>query len=414
MDNISNKEKQIFRDLAQQYMEVAALPVQKEKIRLWKALNSGKMQRPMVVIDQLPLTELDRTGELNCIIKNPFWRNLEYSLRYDLYRWRHFPVDMVLDPYITIPMAIHNSGYGISPKVNLLQSDSSYVASQHFENQLQELEDLEKIKDMVITHDDEQSKQRLDQAADILHGIAPVKLSGGIQFHLGVWDTLSQLMGVENIYYDFIDRPEFLHTAMERITQATIAGIEQANKLNVSNDTINVCHCSYIYTDELLPDSGAGKGPVSKNCWSFGLAQLFSSVSPTLFAEFEIPYIFRMAEYFGMLYYGCCDRMDDRLEWVKKIPNVKKISCSPWSNRNNFAANIGPDLIMSNKPSPAFVATDIMDGDAIRRDIRETIDAARQNQVNLEFILKDISTIRNQPERLDMWAKIAMEEVSAY
>ena len=207
---------------------------------------------------------------------------------------------------------------------------------------------------MAISCDEELSKRWLLQAEDIFSGIAPVRQSGGLQFHLGIWDVLSTLMGVENIFYDLIDRPEFIHAALERITSSVIAGIEQANKLEVCNAAANICHCSYIYTDSMLPDFETGKRNVSQNSWAFGMAQLFTSVSPGFTEEFEIPYISRMAEYFGMIYYGCCDRLDDRLDIVKRIPHIKKVSCSPWSNRNIFAENIGPELIMSAKPSPAL------------------------------------------------------------
>ena len=164
----------------------------------------------------------------------------------------------------------------------------------------------------------------------------------------------------------------------------------------------------------MLPDFGAGKGPTSQNSWAFGLAQLFTTVSPDFFNEFEMPYITRMAKHFGMIYYGCCDRMDDRLEFVKKIPNVKKVSCSPWSDRNNFAANIGPDLIMSSKPSPAFIASESVNWDVVKDDLKATIYAAKSNGVNLEFILKDISTVHHQPERITKWAEIAMQLVENY
>ena len=251
----------------------------------------------------------------------------------------------------------------------------------------------------------------MEEAAQVFEGIAPILQSGGTQFHLGVWDTISMLMGVENAYIELMDRPEFIHAIMEKFTHSVLNGIDEANKLGIVNDNINICHCSYIYTDELLPDFGQGKGPHSENCWAFGLAQLFSSVSPSITEEFELPYVTRMAEKFGMIYYGCCDRLDDRLDIVKRIPHVKKISCSPWSDRENFAEKIGPTIIMSNKPTPALVATDTLDEEEIRKDIRRTIDAAKKNNVNLELILKDISTVRYQPQRLTRWAEIAMEEV---
>ena len=82
---------------------------------------------------------------------------------------------------------------------------------------------------------------------------------------------------------------------------------------------------------------------------------------------------------FGAIYYGCCDRLDDRLNVIEKLPQVRKISCSPWSDRERFAANLDRKrYVMSNKPSPAFLATPSLEEDAIRADLRRTIRAARE------------------------------------
>ncbi|HHW47749.1 MAG TPA: hypothetical protein GXX14_03915 [Clostridiaceae bacterium] len=415
--HISSMDKEVLRKLGQQYMDIAMLPVHKEKVGLWKALNRSKMQRPMVCIDQLPWNELiaKAPDELACLVEDPFFRGVEWMLRQKIYMWNHFPVDMVIEPYITIPKDVKNSGYGLTENSEVLAlSEGSTAPSRHFNRVLKDYEDIEKIKDMEITVDNEMSELHFQQAKDIFEGVAPVIQGHGIQFHLGVWDYLTTLMSVEDAYIEIMDRPEFIHACMNRITEATIAGIRQANELQVHDDIANTCHCSYIYTDELLPDFGMGKGPVSKNCWAFGMAQLFTSVSPKTTEEFELPYITRMAEYFGMIYYGCCDRMDDRLDIVKKIPNVKKVSCSPWSDRKNFAEKIGDKLIMSNKPSPAYIAEDTVDWDAVKADLQYTVDLAKANNVNLEIILKDISTVRFEPERLTKWAEIAMEIVENY
>jgi len=413
---ISIYDKKVLQEIGARYMEIATLPVQKEKIGLWKALNRSKMARPMVTINNIPWHELNHNGELDCMVENPYWRDVELELRKAVYQWKHFPVDRVLDPFIIIPMAIPKweQEYGIDQKEELCSLDSANdVVAHHYENQLQTMDDIKKLKDLPITHDTERSKLLCEQGRNIFSGIAAIKMRG-VQFHLGIWDYVSSRMGVEDIFYNLIDRPEFIHTILNKLTDATLYGIKQANDLKIHDDITNICHCSHIYTDELLPDSGAGKGPVSKNCWAFGLAQLFTSLSPDMFEEFEVPYITKMAEQFGMIYYGCCDRLDDRLDLVKKIPNVRKVSCSPWSKREAFAEKIGKDLVMSNKPNPAFIATSLVDYDEIRKDLAYTCELARKNNVNLELILKDISTVRYEPERLTRWAEIAMEVVENY
>ena len=412
--SVSKEEKQILRKLGATLMSIASLPIQKEKINLWKSLNRSQMQRPMVCMEQLPWNELSGTGELTCFVKDAFWKEVEWDLRTKIYKWNHFPLDMVLEPFITIPKTILSSGYGLTATVQKLElSEGSTAPAQHFTDILNEFEDIEKIKDIHFTVDTEQTELHLNEAKDIFEGIAPIIQGHGKTFHLGVWDYLTMLMGIENAFIDILDRPEFIHACMERITEATLAGIHEANELAIHDDIANQCHCSYIYTDELLPDCGKGKGSVSKNSWAFGLAQLFTSVSPKITEEFELPYITRMAEQFGMIYYGCCDRLDDRLDIIKKIPNLKKVSCSPWSNRKNFAEQIGPKLIMSNKPTPAFLAGDSVDWDVIKADLQNTVDLAKANGVNLELILKDISTVRCKPERLEKWADIAMNVVQS-
>ncbi len=409
---VSVQEKEVLRSLGAQYMDIATLAVHKEKMLLWKALNRRKMQRPMVVMDQLPWNELNVNDVLTCVTQDPFLREVESSLRKTIYMWQHFPVDMVIEPFITVPQAIHCTDYGLHPNVDKLSlAEGDTAPSQHFTRVLKEFEDIERIKDLKVTVDIAKNQERMQVAHDIFDGVAPLVQSHGLQFHLGIWDYLSQVMPVEDCYLELMDRPEFMHACMDRLTEATIAGIKQANELSVHNEISNTCHCSYVYTDELLPEFGQGKGPVSKNSWAFGLAQLFTAVSPKVTEEFELPYITKMAEYFGMIYYGCCDRLDDRLEIVKRIPNVRKVSCSPWSDRKRFAENIGSKLILSNKPTPAFIAMASVDWDEVKRDLQLTVDLAKANQVNLELILKDISTVRHEPERLSRWAEIAMEVV---
>lgn len=409
--NISQKDIEILRELGKEYMEVASLPIQRQKMNIWKSFNAcDKSARPMIIIDQLPWNELNDKGELTLQVEDPFFRGIEWNLRSTLYKWRHFPVDMVIEPFITIPKAVNNSGYGLRSQDDSLGDLDATARSHHYINVLQDEEDVEKIKDMVITVDDAASQDRLETAKMIWDGIAPVILGHGIGFHLGVWDRLSEYMGVENIYCDLYDRPEFLHACMRRITDSTIAGIKQANELKVHDDIVNVCHCSYIYSDELLPDFGKGLGSTSDKCWSMGLAQLFGFVSPAVTEEFELPYIQEMAKYFHSIYYGCCDRLDDRMDLVFQIPNVRKISCSPWSKKEPFAEQLqGKNIIMSNKPNPAFLAGSY-DEDLIRKDIRETMDIAKKYGVKVELIMKDISTVNNTPERLTRWAEIAMEE----
>ena len=158
-----------------------------------------------------------------------------------------------------------------------------------------------------------------------------------------------------------------------------------------------------------LPKEGAIA--VSGNAWAFGLAQLFTSVSPAITDEFEVAYMKRIFPYYGAIYYGCCDRLDDRLDIIAKLPKIRKISCSPWSIPEPFAEKMPDYCAMSVKPNPAFLAGESLDEASIRKEIRRAIAAAKNYNRSVEFILKDITTVRNNPQRLWRWQEIAMEEV---
>ena len=400
-------EKENLKTLAKKYAEIAWLPAQQERIELWKALNRGAMKRPMIVFDQLPWHELNDDGSLTLTTEDPFWRGMENFMRMTIYKWNRFSADMVVEPVLPVPMAVAGAHYGIHTEEENIATDSKNdVVSHRYHNQLVNDEDVLKIKDMDVKHDEDETERRLNEAEDLFNGIIQVRPKGVI-FHLGSWDKISTMMGVTQAYTDLVDRPEFIHKIMRRFTDATLKGIGQINKLKAYDCNENTCHCSYVYTDDLLPGVSEGRGMETENSWAFGLAQLFSSVSPAMTEEFEFPYISELAAHFGGIYYGCCDRLDDRIDLVKQIPNVKKVSCSPWSVREAFAERLGGGLVMSAKPSPAFIAGSAPDYKTVASDLTRTVKAAEKYNVRLEIILKDISTVNYEPERLTEWSKIA-------
>lgn len=405
---VSTKDRETLRTLADRYMGYALSERNCEKRELWRALNNLHMQKPMITIDQMPWHELNTDGSLSCTVENPLFRSIEWQLRSEIYKWEHLPADMVLNPYIILPRALANTGFGLSTR--RLDHDSTGMIQSHlFEDQLAEMEDAEKIKNPVLTLDRDAECENMAQAEEIFAGIAPVKY-GGVMLHSGIWDSITFWKGVESCYIDLIDRPELIHAIMRRFTDAFIAQIDQINALGVYDITSNLCHCSHTFDDRLPPETGDPGHPTTHDGWTFTMAQLFTSVSPAVNEEFEVPYLTEILSHFGSVYYGCCERLDDRLDIITKMPNIRKVSCSPWSDREHFAACLPKQYIMSNKPNPAYLAESSFDEEVVRKDLRRTIAAAKEHGLGLEFLLKDISTVKNDPARLWRWSEIALEE----
>jgi hypothetical protein len=403
------KDVEILRKLAADVSEIAALPVQEEKRELWRRLNARRPARPMVMIDQICWNEMNSRGELPLRCADEECRGYEDTLRRTLYQWRHFPVDMVVEPFIRVPKAIHGFGFGVRVEEETAMNDpTNAVVGHRYENQFQTEDDLGKIRMPRISHDQAETERRLAVAHELFDGLLEVRALGADPY-LSLWDPISTWMGVENALYALVDKPDFMHRLLSRLTDGYLSMLDQLEEQGLLCGQQSLIHCTGAYTDE-LPAAGYNPDkPRTKDLWMFGLAQMLATVSPEMFREFEVDYISRICARFGLVYYGCCDPLDGKMDEVRLIPNVRKVSMSPWANEERGAAAIGGDFVYSRKPNPAFVATGHFSPEQVRTDLLATRRVCEKHGCPLEFILKDISTVCYEPERLSEWARIAMQ-----
>ncbi|NLO83081.1 MAG: hypothetical protein GX094_08520 [Clostridiales bacterium] len=409
--SVAKRDRDILRELGKQIAEIAALPVQQETIKAWKALNSLKPVRPMVMIDQIPWHEMDVDGELVLQTEDDFCRGIETELRRKLYAWKHMRADMVIEPYIDVSKVIGGADLGIRPleKTAVLDPNNNVVGHQYID-QLTTEEDLEKIKMPQIYLDEKATAELEEKAHEIFDGILEVRMQGMFP-SFAVWDRIVEWHGVENSLIDLIERPGFIHKILSRVTDAYLLMLDQLEKQGLLGYGQGTIHCSGAYTDELPAADFDPKRPRAKDLWTCGMAQIFSTVSPAMHQEFELDYAEKWYKRFGLVYYGCCEPLHNKLDIVRKIPNLRKISMSPWVDQEKGAEKIGPDFVFSRKPNPAFLAGDSWDPAVVEEDLRKTLEICTRNDCPVEFILKDISTVRYQPQRLWQWADIAMKVV---
>jgi hypothetical protein len=406
---LSKRDVTIVRELAARTAEIAALPVQEEKRALWRKLNARQPERPMVMIDQVCWNEMGPNGELDLQCEDPECRGYEGQLRRQLYQWDNFPVDMVVEPFFLVPKAVGNTGFGVGVREDTAVTDPTNAVVGHmFQNQFETDDDLERIRVPRITHDPAETDRRLEVAGELFGGLLEVRASG-VDPYLSLWDPISTWMGVENALWALIDRPEYMHQLVGRVTDGYLAMLDQLEEQGLLCQPQSLIHCTGAYTDELPAPGYDRERPRTKDIWMFGLAQMFSTVSPATFREFEVDYAGRICERFGLVYYGCCDPLDGKMPEVRLIPNVRKVSMSPWVDEERGATEIGTDYVYSRKPSPAIFSTGRFSPDAVRADLTATREACERHGCPLEYILKDISTVRYEPQRLFEWARVAME-----
>ena len=399
----------IVRELAAQVADIAALPIQEEKRKLWRSLNGLKTTRPMVMIDQICWNEMNINDELTSRCADGECRGYEGRLRRALYQWNHFPVDLVVEPFIAVGKAIRDTGFGVGIREQTAASDpTNSVVGHKYENQFETEADLDKIRVPEISHDEAETERRLAVAHELFDGLLEVR-PWGADPYLSLWDPITTWMGVEAPLYFMVDKPDYMHRLLSRITDGYLSKLDQLEEQGLLCGEQSLIHCTGANTDDLPAADYDPQRPRTKDLWMFGLAQVLTTVSPAMFKEFEVDYASRICERFGLVYYGCCDPLDGKMAEVRMIPNVRKVSMSPWVDEERGAAEIGGDFVYSRKPSPALLATDTFHPDQVRADLENTRDVCTKNGCPLEFILKDISTVRYDPERLFEWARIAME-----
>ena len=409
--SISEKDKKILQGLAQKKAEIANLEVQQEKISLWKKLNSLQEVRPLIWINEIPWNEMDYDNELTLQTSSEFSRFLELRLRRVLYSWKHMPADMVVEDNMICYFYITNTGFGIGEDVVIAETDkTSDVYSRKFNPQFEDNSDIEKIKFPKIIHDFKKTDEMFESMYDVFNGILNVEKRGIPGFIFNPWDELIRWYGVQKAMEDLILKPDYIHKIMRRLTNAYLSMVEQHEKLGalaLNNSNYRIVTGGLGFTDE-LPQKHFDPTHIRPiDMWGGGMAQIFSDVSPDMHYEFALQYEIKLMEKFGLNYYGCCEPLDNKIDILKRIPNLRKISMSPWVDLEPAAEKMGKDFVFSYKPIPSIFAGDNWDSVSIKNKLKNDLNIL--NNCVVEVIMKDISTVKYKPQRLWDWAKIALE-----
>lgn len=418
MLDFNQKDKQILRELAKRVAEIASLPEQKEKISMWKRLNRLQSVKPLVWINEIPWHEMDVNQELQLLTSNDFCRKQEWDLRSTLYQWEHMRGDMVVEPVLYSPLIIHDSGFGIQEDVDILRTDkNNEVVSRHFNAQIREKEDIEKIKMPVVYHDVEATIEHEQLMQDIFGNILTIKRRGAAGFWFAPWDELIRWWGVQDALTDLYLRPEMVHKAMDRLVKAYLCRLDQYEDmglLSLNNVNNRIGSGGLGFTDELPSLDFDAEQVRPKDLWGCGTAQIFSEVSPKMHEEFALQYEIRWMKRFGLNYYGCCEPLHKKIHMLEQIPNLRKISMSRWINVEEAAACMGNRFVFSYKPNPAIFASDQWKPKEAEKELTYVLDIAKQHGCIVEIIMKDISTLRYQPRKLWEWAKLASSITEKY
>lgn len=414
---LKQSEKEVLRGLGEKIAEISSDPVNKTRADHWRDLNDLQSRRPMVWINEIPWHEMNIDDELTLLTEHPWARSLEERLRREIYQWRHMPGDMIVSDYIECPLVIHSSDFGIIEDVEIATTDiENDIVSRHFKIQIESPEDLEKIQMPKLTHLEKATQFHFEAMNDIFEGIIPVKKVGQSHIWFTPWDFLIRWWGIQEAMMDLILRPDMVHAFVDRMVDAWMVELDQfveGNYLSLDSNNTRIGSGGYGYVSE-LPGNDCDPDYIKPhNMWGCSNAQIFSEVSPDMHWDFALEHDTRWLKRWGLTYYGCCEPLDRKVHLLRRIPNLRKVSVSPWCNTDLIINEIGTDYVMSRKPNPAVFAVKDWNTEQAEKEIREFLDKT-EGRCHVELIMKDISTVNHEPQRLWQWETLASRLAEEY
>ena len=402
---ITPHDRRLLRELAKGVAEIAHLPIMFERRELWKRHNRLDSIRPMILVfpegswrELLPASALQCEGEQA--------RVMEWQLRSRLYHHDHLHDDTVIEGRWVVYKRVTDSGWGLAAQHKPSSEDTGAWA---FDPIIKTRDDLRKLQFPEVSCDEAASARDLEEAHELFGDLLDVVQKGvaHVSFHL--MSVYSGLRGLEQTLMDMMDEPDMLHEAMAFLAEGYERLVRQYVELNLlspNNDETYHSSGGVGYSTELPLKDHDPRRIRPCDLWASAESQELDVVSRAMHAEFALAYERRLLAPFGLTGYGCCDRLDNKLDDVMAIPNMRRISIAPFAKVDRCAPKLGGRYIFSWKPHPAHLVGPF-DADYVRRYIQHTLDVCREHGCVLEMILKDTHTCENHPERFTQWTDIA-------
>lgn len=395
-------DKKVLRELATKWMELANLPIMAERKRLWTALKDLKSQRPMILFESQTIQNFVFEDELVC--KDKYLREVEKQLRWTIRHAEQIGDDIVVNPQFWMEWDIEISDYGVNIEKNSVHKSIGYS----FNNPIESSEDILKLIPRTFKVNRTQTLHKKNLLEDIIGDIIPIKLHGTQCIFVGLTQTLFTMIGMEQMMLWLYDNPKALHQIMEYLCNDRInlySWLVREKLAGLNSDSMYIGSGSPGFVSS-LPSADFNGNVELKHLWVWMESQESVSISPSLFKDVFLPYMAKICKDFGLVYYGCCEPLHDRWQIIADaITNIRAVSVSPWSDLRQMGEMLGDKIVFSRKPNPAAISGITPDWISLRNDIKDTLNAAKN--CNIEFIFRDVYDVNGDNNRICKWVEMA-------
>jgi hypothetical protein len=405
MHTPSTADRSTLRQLAERYRAICDSAHAGWCRTQWQRLvDLEPTDRPLIAVQPEGATP-EVMGDVRCTC-DPALHALEWSLRYRIRMAEFLCDDTPWTPTIDIGWRVAHSGWGVEIPQHHGADRGSFV----WEPPLRDLStDLAKLRHRTWSVDRAGSQADLAIAQELIGDVLTVQ-----RRHQGFWTTgltidVISLVGLQELMTLMYDDPDGLHALMAWMRDdyaQMMDWYEREGLLTPNHD------CSFgIGSGAYGPTAGlpTASPATFATRWGFAESQETVGVSPKLFQMFILPYQIPLMRRFGLVYYGCCEGVERRLQMIlDAVPHLRVVSMAPWADQEAMARISDGRLVLARKPNPTLVCGEFRENQ-IRADIATTMQLAGHRP--LCFVLKDTHTVQHEPWRLQRWVELAREEI---
>jgi len=407
---ISQKDKNILRELVKKQVDLANTPAMGKISRDWEARGKlDTIMRPSVYIELGTFANDILPGLMRC--EGAEAREMEWWLHGKVVNHTLFGDDTPVLDYLDVRTQRTFVPYDLPVQVERTTVDGQEGLGHHFISQISDLEeDYPKLKKSTWQIDLPATKKRIEELSELFGDIAPVKHDNACLVSCPTQDIV-HIMSMEDMYIAMMTAPELFHEMMARLTDDYCAFFEDYERLGALTSTTGGQHLgngTYCFTSD-LPDKK--ENVRVKDVWGFMDSQETSAISPAMYGEFVLPYYKKVAAKFGLLSYGCCEPV--HTIWngmLDTIENLRKVSISPWCDESMMGEALkGKRIVYLRKPTPNLIGVGTgLDEEAVRTHFKDTLDATRGCHV--EFSMRDIYRV-GSAERVKRYIDIIKKTI---
>lgn len=408
------KDAEILKPLVDKLSELSSRPCEEAKKELWSRHNALLPDEKIPVCvtwEGIPFQQWDTVfGRDHMRCSGRTAREIEMYLKRCTWVAENVPDDHVVWPAMYVS-AVQANPHDWGVKLEW-ESSGEDLGARHIIAPFEDEINLSAIRKARTEIDAAATESKTAEAQEITGGalaIHPRYPSAGHQ----PFETAVLMRGMEKIFFDVYDRPELIHGMMEIITEAMVEDHLRREKkgwLNCAADAsgryqmIPVFRHVAGYTAEGFGE----RAPEISDEWAYLSAQSAMGLGPAQYDEFVHRYNSRIAELFSKktVYYHGCECLDQKLDVISTLPNLRRHHVSPWSSVAKAAEKYRGSVNLEVHVHPGKVLMGAT-REEMREEIKGLIEQAGGHRMNLN--LSDIHSLDGRPETLRIWAETAQE-----